>query len=125
MVASESAGVALVIWAAGRRSGRRPDEYIGRGQSDPAANEPARTPINQAFPVNPPEPTPNARSPAEGTRLVASTRGWSLSELGRSEAVVDVPCRGEEGVVFMGVASRGLPGAAPGGDYISRATLHR
>ena len=124
MAASESAGVALVIWAAGRRSGRRPDEYIGRGQSDPAANEPARnrsTRCSRWIRQNP----GNARSPAAGTRLVASTRGWSLSELGRSEAVVDVPCRGEEGVVFMGVASRGLPGAAPGGDYISRATLHR
>jgi hypothetical protein len=40
-----------------------------------------------------------------------------------SEAVVEVKCRVEEGVVFMGVAFRELPVGAPGGDYLSRAIV--
>jgi hypothetical protein len=32
-------------------------------------------------------------------------------------------CRGEEGVVFMGVAFRELPGGRSGGDYPSRAIV--
>src|SRR6188472_2668874 len=40
-----------------------------------------------------------------------------------SEAVVEMECRGEEGVVFMGVASRDCLAGAPGGDYPSRAIV--
>jgi hypothetical protein len=32
-------------------------------------------------------------------------------------------CGGEEGVVFMGVAFRELPGGRSGGDYLSRAIV--
>jgi hypothetical protein len=40
-----------------------------------------------------------------------------------SEAVVELMRGVEEGVVFMGVAFRGLPVGAPSGDYLSRAIV--
>jgi len=40
-----------------------------------------------------------------------------------SEAVVELTCGVEEGVVFMGVALRELRGGAPSGDYLSRAIV--
>src|SRR5215204_1441241 len=83
------------------------------------------TPINQALPADPPPPRTNARSPAARTRLMASTCSWSCSDISRSEAVVEVKCRVEEGVVFMGVAFRAnFLAGAPGGDYLSRAIVH-
>jgi len=48
----------------------------------------------------------------------------SGSDLGRSEAVVEVTCRVKKGVVFVGVAFRELPGGRSRGDYLSRAIVH-
>src|SRR5215218_7397465 len=123
MAASSSVGVALVIWAAAVDPADVPMIRSASVTSNPASNRPAMTPINHALPVDPPPPRTNARSPAAGARLVAPTCGWS--DLGRSEAIVEVTCRGEEGVVLMGAASRELPGGAlPGRDYLSRAIVN-
>jgi hypothetical protein len=40
-----------------------------------------------------------------------------------SEAVVEVKCKVEEGVVFMGVPFANCLSGAPGGDYLSRAIV--
>src|SRR3954462_12747518 len=114
VAASSSVGLALVIWAAAVDPADVPMMRSAVVTSSPASNRPAMTPINQALPVDPPPPRTKARSPAAGTRPASAACGWPWSDVGRSEAVVGVTCRGEEGAVFMGVASRELPdGALP------------
>jgi hypothetical protein len=89
MLASRSVGVALVIWAAAVDPADVPMIRSASVTSIPASHRPAMTPINHALPADPAPPRTNALSP--------------------SEAVVEVKCRDEEGVVFMGVAFRELP----------------
>src|SRR5829696_1328303 len=110
MSASSWVGLALAIWAAAVDPADVPMIRSASVTSNPASNRPAMTPINHAWPADPPPPRTNARSPAARTRLKASTCSWSCSDISRSEAVVEVKCRVEEGVVFMGVAFRELPG---------------
>src|SRR4051794_1182344 len=124
MAASSSVGVALVIWAAAVDPADVPTIRSASVTSNPASNRPAMPPINPALPVDPPPPRTNARSPAAGARLVASTCGWSWSDLGRSEAVVEVTCRGEVGVVHGSRISQIAWRGAPGGDYLSRAIVN-
>src|ERR1700691_485562 len=106
MSAGSGVGLALVIWAAAVDPADVPMIRSAWVTSNPASNRPAMTPIDHALPADPPPPRTTARSPAARARLEASTC-WS--DLGRSEVVVEVRCRVEEGVVFMGVAFRDLP----------------
>src|ERR1700761_2491866 len=85
MPASSSAGGELVIWAAAVDPADVPMIRSAPVTSSPASDRPAMTPIPQALPAEPPPWRTSARSPA-------------------------VACGGEEGVVFMGVAFRQVPG---------------
>ena len=109
MWASSWVGLAPVIWAAAVDPADVPMIRSASVTSNPASKRPAMTPISHALPADPPPPRTNARSPAACNRLVASTCGRSWSDLDGSEAVVEFGCRGEEDVVFMGVAFRELP----------------
>ncbi|GAA4405729.1 hypothetical protein GCM10023147_49020 [Tsukamurella soli] len=76
--------------------------------SNPASDRPARTPISHALPVEPPPPSTNARSPVECREMECREVDW----------------RGEEDVVFMGVAFRDRLSGAPDVDYDSRAIVN-
>ena len=75
MAASSSVGVAPASWAAAVEPADVPMVRSAVVTSSPASNRPAMTPISHALPVDPPPPRTNARSPAAGTRVVASTCG--------------------------------------------------
>jgi hypothetical protein len=105
MPASSWAGLALLIWAATVDPADVPMIRSASVTSSPASNRPAMTPISHALPADPPPPKTSARSPLKAVvELECSVEEGSVEE-GRAEEG-----RAEEGVVFMGVASRELPG---------------
>lgn len=89
MAASRSLGFALVIWAAAVDPAEVPTIKSASATSSPASDRPAMTPTSHALPAEPPPPRTKARWLA---RLTGSTS------------------RGEEGVVFKGVAFREVSG---------------
>ena len=92
----------------GRRSGRRPDDQIGLGHVQPGIEQ-AGDDADQPRIACRSATTEDQRSLARGTPACGVDLRLILADLGRSEAVVEVKCGVEEGVVFMGVAFRELP----------------
>ena len=118
MAASSSCGVAPPSWAAAVEPADVPMVRSAVVTSSPASARPARTPISHALPVDPPPPRTSARSPAAGTRWVAST-------CGAPRGVAVVAGRGDAGVRFMGVAFQDVPGECSRGDWFSRPIVRR
>ena len=133
MAAYSSAGrVPLVIWAATVDPADVPMMRSASVTSTPASDRPAMRPSSHALPAAPPPARTRARLFELPACLAASTcwsgigqfpcRGVRVTAM-PSEVVVELMRGVEEGVVFMGVAFRGLPVGAPNCDYLSRAIL--
>src|SRR6476661_5647726 len=119
MVAYSSAGrVPLVIWAATVDPADVPMMRSASVTSTPASDRPAMRPSSQALPAAPPPARTKARLSALPACLVEPTcwpgfgqfpcRGVRVTAM-PSGVVVELMRGVEEGVVFMGVAFRGLP----------------
>ena len=119
MAAYSSAGrVPLVIWAATVDPADVPMMRSASVTSTPASDRPAMRPSSHALPAAPPPARTKARLSELPACLVASTcwsgigqfpcRGVRVTAM-PSEVVVELMRGVEEGVVFMGVAFRGLP----------------
>ena len=119
MAAYSSAGpVPLVIWAATVDPADVPMMRSASVTSTPASDRPAMRPSSHALPAAPPSARTKARLFELPACLVASTcwsgigqfpcRGVRVTAM-PSEVVVELMRGVEEGVVFMGVAFRGLP----------------
>src|SRR5258707_4382835 len=120
MAAYSSAGrVPLVIWAATVDPADVPMMRSASVTSTPASDRPAMRPSSHALPAAPPPARTKARLFELPACLVASTcwsgigqfpcRGVRVTAM-PSEVVVELMRGVEEGVVFMGVAFRELPG---------------
>jgi hypothetical protein len=119
MAAYSSAGrVPLVIWAATVDPADVPMMRSASVTSTPASDRPAMRPSSQALPAAPPP----ARTKARLFELAACLVAWTCwSGIGQfpchgvraaampSDVVVELMRGVEEGVVFTGVALRGLP----------------
>src|SRR5258707_9670462 len=119
MAAYSSAGrVPLVIWAATVDPADVPMMRSASVTSTPASDRPAMRPSSHALPAAPPPARTKARLFELRACLVASTcwsgigqfpcRGVRVTAM-PSEVAVELMRGVEEGVVFMGVAFRGLP----------------
>src|SRR5580700_9909899 len=120
MAAYSSAGrVPLVIWAATVDPAEVPMMRSASVTSTPASDRPAMRPSSHALPAAPPPARTKARLSELPACPVASTcwpgigqfpcRGVRVTAM-PSELVVELMRGVEEGVVFMGVAFRGLRG---------------
>src|SRR5215211_209413 len=120
MAAYSSAGrVPLVIWAATVDPADFPMIRSASVRSTPASDRPAMRPSSHALPAAPAPARTKARLSEAPAGLMASTCWLGLGQLPcpgvpstamPSEVVVELMCGVEEGVVFMGVAFRELPG---------------
>ena len=119
MAAYSSAGrVPLVIWAATVDPADVPMMRSASVTSTPASDRPAMRPSSHALPAAPPPARTKARLFELPACLAASTcwsgigqfpcRGVRVTAM-PSEVLVELMRGAEEGVVFMGVAFRGLP----------------
>ena len=119
MAAYSSAGrVPLVIWAATVDPADVPMMRSASVTSTPASERPAMRPSSHALPAAPPPARTKARLPELPACLVVPAcwpgigqfpgRGVRVTPM-PSEAVAGLMRGAGEGVVFMGVAFRGLP----------------
>ena len=110
MAASSSVGVAPAIWAAAVEPADVPMVRSAVGHVQPGIEQ-AGDDADQPRVAGRSAATEDQRSLARGAHPPCGVDlRLILVGLGRSEAVVEVGCGVEEGVVFMGVAFRELPG---------------
>ena len=110
MSASSWVGARAGYLGRGRRSGRRADDQIGIGHIQPGIEQ-ACDDADQPRIACRSATTEDQRSLTRGAYPLCGV-DLRLILVGprQVEAVVEMECRGEEGVVFMGVAFRELPG---------------